>query len=83
MSQIREQLEERRKDLKAQLARLKPLQDELKEVETLLGFYERNDKKKQKQQKPTCTGCYYVPADSREGPPTGGCDECRQGPHYR
>lgn len=33
--------------------------------------------------KAPCTGCYYVPFDSRDGGPRGGCDECRQGPHYR
>lgn len=82
MSDIRANLEKRRNELTAALKELKPLQDELEEVNTLLGFYERNDVKRVKGKK-TCSGCYYVPRDSRDGPPLGGCDECRQGPNYR
>lgn len=74
MSATRAYLESRRKDLKEQLKKLKPLQDELAEVEKALGAV---------APKPTCNGCYYVPRDSRDGEPSGGCDECRQGPYYR
>lgn len=77
MSAIKVSLQARKKELEELLRGLKPLQDELKEVERLLKTYEP------KKEKKTCTGCYYVPRDSRDGEPSGGCDECRQGPHYR
>ena len=74
MSTLQEYLETRKKEIETQLAKLRPLQDELVEVEKALRAL---------ASRPQCNGCYYVARDSRDGEPSGGCDECRQGPNYR
>lgn len=73
----KEYLQKRRSELKTLLEPLVALAQELKEVEAALSAIEKASPKK------SCMGCYYVPRDSREGEPSGGCDECRQGPYYR
>lgn len=76
-SEAKKYLQQRRVELKKKLEPYDALRQELKEVEAALAALENAEPKK------TCNGCYYVPLDSRDGPPTGGCDICRQGPYYR